>query len=78
MTKAQTLKSMTRLMKAIEKVNDAFNEAGNCSGISCGECPFNMEDKKLHFHLTGSETGCAYAALSSITRAAIANTRKVD
>ena len=75
-TKAQKIKSMTRMMKTMEKLDEQFNKECVCSGVPCAECPFYMADKKLPFHLTGGETSCAYAAVSSIINAVVANNRK--
>ena len=76
MTKAQKIKSMNRMMKTMEKLDQQFAKDSGCSGVPCAECPFNMGHKKLPFHLTGGETACAYAAMSSIINAVVANNRK--
>ena len=77
-TKAQKIKSMNRIIKTMEKLDEQFAKDCLCSGVPCEECPFYMGDKKLPFHLTGGETSCAYAAMSSIINAVVANARKVD
>ena len=75
-TKAQKIKNMNRMMKTMQKLDEQFAKDYLCSGVPCAECPFNMGDKKLHFHLTGAKTSCAYAAISSINAAVVANARK--
>jgi hypothetical protein len=69
----QNLKMLKKQYAMIEKLNESFEV--DCSGVTCGDCPFDMGGKKLP--ITEDETtGCAYAAMSVMLQKLIKNTAK--
>ena len=72
-TAKQNLKMLKKQYAMIEKLNDSFD--GDCSGVTCGDCPFDMAGKKLPF-IEDKTTGCAHAAMSVMLRKLIKNTTK--
>ena len=72
-TAKQNLKMLKKQYAMIEKLNGSFDV--DCSGVTCGDCPFDMDGKKLPF-IDDKTTGCAYAAMSAMLRKLIKNTTK--
>lgn len=66
MTKNKNLKQLQKEMDLLKKAYELSLKT-SCDEVSCGECPFNLGNKKLSCPtVPGSESGCGEACVRAM------------
>jgi len=71
-------KNLKQFQKEIALLEKAYELSlkTSCEGVSCGECPFNLGDKKLSCPgVPGGESGCGEACVREMIGAILNNCR---